>query len=370
MGCDRFTGKRCGSMSRAGTTNGRRTRTGGDRTLSTAVLYWTLRSRSARGGSLRPYTTIHLILAMFAAPAAAQTGPRLAGRVVERGGDAGIAGATIEASGQRAITDITGRFGFEGLGAGPVHLRITAFGYADREIEIVLRADTTVKIELDPSPVPLDALMVEDRAITVRGRVQESGSDLGLIDVEIRIEPDHETLTSTAGRFSIDDVPAGPPLRMSVRGFGYLPIESIVSAFEDTTLVIHLEPDPVMQRMIAEQVTRLEERGRPFNTAVMPAMDREYLLRNRGGTALDLIRFRYGPLLRRLKCILIDDRQSYNGLDELNHFVPEELERIEVLKGGAMLRIYTRDYIRDMVGGGVELAMPVYLEFSRPPFCR
>jgi hypothetical protein len=35
-----------------------------------------------------------------------------------------------------------------------------------------------------------------------------------------------------------------------VRGFGYLPLESVLSSFEDTTLVTHLEVDSLAQRMI------------------------------------------------------------------------------------------------------------------------
>jgi hypothetical protein len=153
-------------------------------------------------------------------------------------------------------------------------------------------------IELDPSPIRLDPVLVEGRTLTVRGAIYERGGDLPLIDVEVRIEPHHESLTNSNGRFRIDDVPAGPPLRLSVRGFGYLPVESIVAAFEDTTLVIHLEPDPLVQRMIQHQVERLEKRARPFFTAAMPPMDRDYLLRNRNATALDLIRHRNPPFCR------------------------------------------------------------------------
>jgi hypothetical protein len=144
----------------------------------------------------------------------------------------------------------------------------------------------------------------------------------------------------------------------------------VLSAFEDSTLIVHLEVDPVVQRMIQEQVDRVEARAHPFLTAVMPPMDREYLLRNRNGTAFDLIRHRYGHFVRRIRCILIDDRQRYNGPAELAHFLPEELERIEVLERGRMLRIYTRDYIRDRLGERGKLPMPVYVEYAEPPYCQ
>jgi hypothetical protein len=319
--------------------------------------------------AMRSQALTVLILSTLAAPALAQSTASLSGRVVERGVNAGLAGATIEIAGRRVATDIMGRFSVTGLSTGRQLLKVTAFGYLGREVPILIRGDTTVVIELETSPIPLDPVFVEGRTVTVRGEIYERGGDLPLINVEVRIEPHRESLTDSNGRFKIEDVPAGPTLRLSVRGFGYLPIESIVSVFEDTTLVINLEPDPLVQRMIQHQVERLEKRARPFFTAVMPAMDRDYLLRNRNATALDLIRHRYRLFLGRVRCILIDDRQRYNGLDELAHFFPDELERIEVLDRGRMLRIYTRDYIRTMVGGEVELATPLFVP-ANPPFCR
>jgi hypothetical protein len=34
-----------------------------------------------------------------------------------------------------------------------------------------------------------------------------------------------------------------------------------------------------------------------------------------------------------------------------------------------MLRINTREFMRTMLGGGIELAVPTYVDMARPPFC-
>jgi hypothetical protein len=60
---------------------------------------------------------------------------------------------------------------------------------------------------------------------------------------------------------------------------------------------------------------------------------------------------------------------TYNGLDELALILPDELERIEVLERGAMLRIHTREIIKKLLGGGVRLARPLYVPQARPPLC-
>lgn len=310
-----------------------------------------------------------VLLCGIASPAVARQTAELSGRVIERNGEAGIAGATIEVAGRTVLTDLRGRFTITELTAGRHVLTVGAFGYSVREVEVTAPA-TDLVIELDPSPVALDPLVVTGATITLRGKVHERGDDRGLIDVQVLVDPDHEEWTNSAGRFKVDDLPAGPPLRLEIRGFGYLPIHTIISAFRDTTLIIGLEPDPLMQRMIEIQAARLRDRAKPFDTAVMPAMDREDLLRNANTTAFDLIRYRYGRFLSRVKCMLIDDRQTYNGLAELMHFLPDELERIEFLFRGRMLRIYTRDYMRKLVGGGVELVRPVYVEYGSPPLCR
>jgi Carboxypeptidase regulatory-like domain len=304
----------------------------------------------------------------FASPLLAQVEVR--GRVIERGIGNAVGGASIQLGGLAvAVTTKDGDFRFPGVEPGRYELRIRALGYADHEQVLLVRRDTMLIVEMEVTPVPLDTIGVESRTISVRGLVREKGTRLGLIDVEVLSSVNRSTNTNAAGRFKLTRIPAELPVALQFRGFGYLPFDTVVAAAEDTTLTFELEQDPLVQRMISVQVERLDNRSRPYRTAIMPVLDREDLLRNINMSVLDLLTFKYSFFLRRVACILIDDQQSYNGLEELALFLPDELERIEVLERGAMLRIYTRDYIAKMIGGGVSLARPVMTP-SRPPLCR
>ena len=311
------------------------------------------------------------MLALGASTAAAQSPVAIRGRVVERGSGAAIAGAVVELSETTPrVTDADGRFRFEHVAPGRYALTVQALGWSGHEAVLQVRADTTLLIEMDPAPIPLDTLNVESRVITMRGRVRERGTSLGLVAVEVLADPDRRTATNVTGRFRLERVPAGPPIRISLRGFGYLPLDTVVAAFRDTTLALELDPDPLVQRMIDVEVAKLEKRSRPFRAAIMPPMDRAELLRNTNLTVLDLLRQRFSIFLRRVQCILIDDVQNYNGLDALVLYFPDELERIEVLERGAMLRIYTREYIRRMIAGEVELPGPLFIPLRPQPHCR
>ncbi len=303
--------------------------------------------------------------------AAAQTRVVVQGRVVERGDGSAVPNATVELDGHPIVaTAMDGSFRFEQVEPGGYSLRSSALGYAPRDLFLVVRRDTTVLIEMDVAPFELDTLAVEGRTINVRGHVRDGESELSLFRAEIVTNLNRGTNTNSAGRFRLRDIPAGLPLAIGIRSFGYLPFDSVIVAYADTTLVFNLAADPLAQRMIAVEVGRLEKRSRPFRSAIMPPMDRERLVREGNGTVLDVLQSEYSIHLGRVRCILIDERQSYNGLEELALILPEELERIEVLERGLMLRIYTRDFIRKMLGGGIELVRPVYVPYGRPPFCR
>jgi len=43
--------------------------------------------------------------------------------------------------------------------------------------------------------------------------------------------------------------------------------------------------------------------------------------------------------------IYIDERRAFTGLDELHHYSPEEISRIEVIDRGVQVRIYTNRFM-------------------------
>jgi hypothetical protein len=320
--------------------------------------------------NLRTFITAFAFTAASSAPAMAQTQIVVQGRVVERGTSTPLANVSVELDGHPVVvTSGNGQFRFEGVTPGGYSIHAEAFGYTPADAFVVLRQDTTLLIELTVSPLALDTLSVATRRINVRGQVRQSGTDVTLARADVRTNLNRETRTNVAGRFRLRDVPAGVPVLVQVRAFGYLPLDSLVIAERDTSLTFNLEIDALAQRMIARQVSRLEERSRPFRSAIMPAIDRDALLRS-NGTILDILESRYSINLKRVRCILIDERQSYNGMQELALYLPEDVERVEVLERGAMLRIYTREFIRKMLGGGVRLARPIYVPDARPPLCK
>jgi hypothetical protein len=303
--------------------------------------------------------------------ASAQTQVVVQGRVVERGTATPVVNASVELDGYPGTsTSSDGTFRFESVALGGYSLRVGALGYSPVDEFVVIGSDTTLVVELDIAPLDLDTLDVDARRFELRGEVRERGSDQRLAGADVITNVNRETRTSVTGRFRLRDMPAGFPFLLRVRAFGYMPLDSAMIADEDTSVTLDLEVDSLVQRMIDVEVARLEERARPFRTAVMPAIDREELLRRRNRTVLDVVEFQYGIHLRRVQCIMIDDEQRFNGLEELATIFPGELERIEVLERGAMLRIYTREFMKKMLGGGMHLAKPVYVDYGRTPYCQ
>lgn len=99
----------------------------------------------------------------LAAPAAAQEGTTLRGRVVEAGSGAPVAGARVRLAGPRAATAVTapdGRWRVDALPAGVYTLRAERTGYTGATVEARLPAAEAVRLELAAQVVGLDGLVV------------------------------------------------------------------------------------------------------------------------------------------------------------------------------------------------------------------
>lgn len=125
----------------------------------------------------RALASIAVLLATFASPALAQTGG-IRGWVRSVIDEEGIPGATVEVSGQRALTNAAGRFEFAALPVGRAELRISAFGYRQRSVDVEVRDGevTTVSITLDPAPTELPTVRTEAQRALERERFEESPS--------------------------------------------------------------------------------------------------------------------------------------------------------------------------------------------------
>ena len=103
----------------------------------------------------------------------------------------------------------------------------------------------------------------------------------------------------------------------------------------------------------------------------MPPLDRDEVARWRGAPLDEVLRLEYPAQARRVRCVVVDEwaMTPLQAEGFLTTTPAWEVERMEFLFRGAMFRIYTRDFMRRMLGGGVRLAAPVYVDMADPPFC-
>ncbi len=331
---------------------------------------------------------VTLALAMIAPTGAlAQAGVVVQGRVVEVGGTLGVELARVELEGHgTSLTSDDGYFRFSAVTPGNYTLNVSAFGYASASQSVLVERDTMLNVALEISPFQLDSILVNARRIDVEGQVWDRNAerDFVVVDAEVLTDQVPGTLTDAHGRFELEGVIEGAPLRVAVRAFGYLPVDTIVEADEDEDYVFELEVDSVAQRIIGVQVERLEERAAGYR-AIMRPMNRERLLRYAGTfTLLDVVESQYRSYLDRIWCVLIDEVQISNFgqvLAILTGLLPEEVERIEFIANQPdppntpplpvfMMRVYTRGFIQEMIARDRELRPPVFLTINRRPFCR
>ncbi|MGH7468267.1 MAG: hypothetical protein ACRENP_09800 [Longimicrobiales bacterium] len=135
----------------------------------------------------------------------------------------------------------------------------------------------------------------------------------------------------------------------------------------DATLRIQLQVDTMVQRLIAEQSQRLEERavatvGKAFS------IGRDQLLQQREGTLSETLGeiMRYAPysLSSPTRCVFIDEKLA--TAEVVFMLFPEEIQRVEFLFNGGMMRIYTRRFMASMVGAPVKLERPSFSAVTRP----
>ena len=301
----------------------------------------------------------------------AQAGAVVEGRVIAAGTTSGIQNAIVELEGHGAtLTALGGAFRFERVETGEYTLQVEAFGYASASRLLTVDGDMTVTIPLEVAPLLLDSVVVEARLIDMRGWVRDRGTDVRLPEAGVFTNQGRVALTDVLGRFRLEGVLEEVPLRVSVMAFGYVPMDTVFVPQRGESYLFELEVDPQVERQIEVQVERIEERASGTVSVVMRAVNRERLLR-RGGTVADLLDFDFRDY--RPACVVIDEEQIIDagtlGIVLATTFAGE-LQRVEFLFDGAMVRIYTRAFIRDMITRDIELRDPIYV--PRPnvgPLC-
>jgi hypothetical protein len=330
----------------------------------------TIRALALAGGAL----------ATGFAPVAAQTELVVQGRVYDAGSGEGIANAVVSLDGHGSVLSAAdGSFRFDRVLPSAYTLRVDAFGYAPESLTVLVDRDTTVEVPVRVAPFLLDSLVVERRMLDLEGRVRDSTRDLDLIDADVLVDGEERARTDSHGRFALDGVLADARVRVVIRAFGYLPLDTTVVPRLGTGHLFELQPDTLVERLVAAQVERIEDRAAVRRAALMRPMNRERLLAHAGRRTLaDVLVWEYGERrLRAVECVMLDEEQLFGAWQpaSLFHILPEELERIEFLgRNGSMLRIYTRDFMREMISRDVELRTPTLFGWSDhrtvPASCR
>lgn len=329
--------------------------------------------------------TIGLAAVLTAQPhmAAGQTGWAVAGRVVDSETGGGLPNALVTLEGRGAVLSADGGiFRFERVPRGEYRLRAEVLGYEDFTVVLDVSHDTTLVVSLDLLPIALEGIEVELGTLDFDGRVRDPRTDSYVFDADVRSDQGHQESSSLSGRFDLDDVYDGPPLRLVIRAFRYLPLDTTFVPDDEDRYPFDLAPDPVMGRMIDAYVARLDDRAARRIYRYQPALNREDLAAFAGNATLRMVmETKYPPhIVRRIGCFILDERE-YRFSSEAERIsvwegtFANEIERIELFEfpGYArlfMARVYTRWFFQRQVGNPEELDRPTMVATPGGIICR
>lgn len=220
-----------------------------------------------------------------------------------------------------------------------------------------IRSDTAVVITLSIDAILMDSLEARAETFTLLAEVRGADTRRGVPDAEVRVG-DNVMYTDGTGFFRMRRLPTHAPNIVEIRAMGYLPAAVELSASRDTTIRIDLEIDPVGQAMIARQLRRLDVAANAVPYPVR-SLRRADMLAHAAPTVVEMLKYR-GVNLKLVECVVIDGRPRMHGMEAslpgvglvnaglalVAHMMPEEVERIDIINRGAMLRVYTYGWVR------------------------
>jgi len=323
---------------------------------------------------LKRFITLAGLLACLPTSAFAQTGSVVAGRVLDAASGTVVRNAIVDLVNRGStLTDEGGHFRFEDVPAGAYTLRVDAFGFAVETRAVNVSGDTDLVVSVDYRPLPLDTVVVESRLIDIRGRVRDPDRAMAIVDAEVFTNQVVGVITGPHGRFEVDDVRANVPLRVVVQALGYVTLDTVFIPDEDHRYELELRSDPRVEALIELQSLRLHDRDSPTGTAMLQPMDRERALEYAGNHIVaTMLEWEYGRRISRVACTLVNEVQWVFDWQPttLSQILPEDIQRIEFLFEGKMMRIYTREFMREMINREVDLRTPVYVErLGTDPVC-
>lgn len=303
------------------------------------------------------------------------------GRVLDATVGEGVQNAIVTLEGRGGIlSGPQGEFRFDLVDPGTHALSVVAFGYVDFTISVTVAGDASFTLPLEPQPIELASINVDANTLDFEGRIRDGARPATLYDAQILTDQGHDERTGWRGRFELDDAYEGVPLRLIIRAFGFMPMDTTFVPDDSDRPDFDLEPDPVGQEMIAIQTQRLDERAsdteqvyRPFRTR--PTLDRDDMARySSWGSLQAMLESIYTiRTLRRVGCFVLDESPVLNRAARtlvLQTMLPQEIERVEVIEfpdqqGVLMMRVYTRRFFQRVVATDREWRTPSFVGSTR-----
>lgn len=335
------------------------------------VMYGSYRGRLGRAVQLLSLVALCVLFAPTSVRAVQSGGFSVSGRVVDAASEAAIPGAVvaIESIGSR-ITDNEGSFLFRNVAPGRYGIVIEASGYRTVRTAVVITDDVTATLRLDPDPIPLDPIEAAG-VVDLRGRVVETPSGLPVPYATVRVVGWGETSTNDVGAFRLPRLAPGEHL-VEIERFGWVPSERRISVYRDTSVTAELQIDSVAWGLLRVQVEKLQDRIRSIGYPAR-TIETDEIRRSRIGDALELLKGRGGVTLVRCPggvqpwCVrrgarppvepevFIDDRRVHCGLEVLSRFPVAAIARVEIIRSGDAVRVYSTWFMERMSAGRVGL---------------
>jgi len=295
----------------------------------------------------------------------------VAGRVIDAESGAGLQNAVVTLDGHDSmLSSRGGGFRFVRVRSGDHPFRVAAVGYKELVTTIEVNRDTLVVVPLEIQPIELEGLSVVLGKLDFDGRVRDPRTNSHVFDADVRSGQGHRESTDLFGRFELDDVFKGPPLRLVIRAFRYMPLDTTFIPDDEERHPFDLVPDPVMTRLIDTYVARLDDRAGERIYKHQPALNRDDLAEFPANTPLLVLMEREYPrhVVGRIGCLILDEREYRFGsqgerISVLEGTFANELERIEILEFPGyrrlfMARVYTRSFFERRVLSPEDLARP------------
>lgn len=199
----------------------------------------------------------------------------------------------------------------------------------------------------------------EGQTVRLEGRVvsAKTGQPLAFARVELP-ELKRRTVTDREGNFRLDRIPAGEHLVRAAL-IGYRAEAGAVLAKAGAPIELRLAEDAVVLQGLTVTTDRLKERLRAFSYPAR-VLDREaiagsgasnvrHLVATRGGM-LTVPCGRSGGICVRIRGdvvhprVFVDEAFRPGGIDDLMAMSPSEISRVEVLRGGLQIRVFTEQF--------------------------